>query len=86
MRKRSRTKPTTKAEPRDENQNAFDVLQELIKRTEGTDGKDPLAVLLGRRGGLKGGRALAAKMTAKERSASAKKAAKARWAAKAPKE
>jgi hypothetical protein len=43
------------------------------------DGKDPLAVLLGRRGGLKGGPARAAKLTAKERSTSAKKAAQARW-------
>jgi len=84
MRKRSRTKPATKAEPRDENQNAYDVLQELIKRTEGMDGKDPLAVLLGRRGGLKGGRALAAKMTAKERTASATNAANARWSKRKP--
>ena len=64
---------------RDENQSAFDVLQELIKRSEGETGKDPLAVLLGRRGGLKGGHARAAKMTKKERSESAKKAATARW-------
>ena len=64
---------------RDENQNAFDVLQELIKRTEGADGKDPLAVLLGRRGGLKGGRARAEKMTAAQRHRSAVNAAKARW-------
>jgi hypothetical protein len=44
-----------------------------------SDGKDPLAVLLGRRGGLKGGPARAASLTAKERSTSAKKAALARW-------
>jgi len=43
------------------------------------DGKNPLAVALGRLGGLKGGRARADKMTAKQRSESAKKAAKARW-------
>ena len=42
-------------------------------------GKDPLAVELGRRGGLKGGKARAASMTKKERSESAKKAARARW-------
>jgi hypothetical protein len=42
--------------------------------------KDPLAVELGRRGGLKGGKARAAKMTAEERSESARKAAGARWA------
>jgi hypothetical protein len=43
------------------------------------DGKNPFAVALGRRGGLKGGRARAAGMTAKQRSESAKKAAQARW-------
>lgn len=41
--------------------------------------KDPAAVSLGRRGGLKGGVARAAKMTPAERSASASKAARARW-------
>jgi len=44
-----------------------------------SEGKDPIAVELGRRGGLKGGKARAAKMTKKQRSESAKKAAKARW-------
>ena len=43
-------------------------------------GKNPAAVELGRRGGLKGGAARAAKLTAEERSASARKAAAARWA------
>jgi hypothetical protein len=43
------------------------------------DGKDPLAVAMGRRGGLKGGPARAAKLSAKQRSESAKKAARARW-------
>jgi hypothetical protein len=42
-------------------------------------GKDPLAVELGRRGGLKGGKARAAKMTKKQRSEAAKKAVQARW-------
>ena len=41
--------------------------------------KDPLAVELGRRGGKKGGKARAAKMTPEERSESARKAARARW-------
>ena len=45
------------------------------------DGKNPLAVALGRLGGLKGGKARAASMTARERSDGAKKAAQARWAA-----
>jgi len=43
------------------------------------DGKNPAAVELGRKGGLKGGKARAAKMTPEERSAAAKKAAEARW-------
>jgi hypothetical protein len=41
--------------------------------------KNPAAVALGRLGGLKGGKARAAKLSAKKRVAIAKKAAKARW-------
>ena len=41
--------------------------------------KDPAAVSLGRRGGLKGGKARAAKMTPARRAEIARKAAKARW-------
>jgi hypothetical protein len=44
------------------------------------DTKDPLAVELGRRGGLKGGKARAAQLTKEERVESARKAAQARWA------
>ena len=46
------------------------------------DGKNPLAVLLGRMGGLKGGHARAASMTPQARSESAKRAAQARWQSK----
>jgi hypothetical protein len=42
--------------------------------------KNPHAVALGRKGGLKGGHARAATMTAEERSESARKAVSARWA------
>lgn len=42
-------------------------------------GKDPAAVALGRKGGLKGGKARAAGMTPQERSEAAKRAARARW-------
>jgi hypothetical protein len=42
-------------------------------------GKDPAAVSLGRRGGLKGGKARAKSLSAERRSAIAKGAAKARW-------
>jgi hypothetical protein len=43
------------------------------------DGRDPAAVSLGRRGGLKGGVARAAKMAPEQRVEIARKAAKARW-------
>lgn len=43
------------------------------------DGKDMAAVLLGRRGGLKGGKARAAKLSPEERRKIAQKAAKIRW-------
>jgi hypothetical protein len=42
--------------------------------------KNPHAVALGRKGGLKGGNARAAKLSKEERVASAKKAIQARWA------
>jgi hypothetical protein len=41
--------------------------------------KDPAAVALGRKGGLKGGKARAARLTKEQRSESARKAAEARW-------
>jgi hypothetical protein len=43
------------------------------------NGKDPAAVALGKKGGLKGGAARAASMTPEQRAEIAKKAAKARW-------
>lgn len=42
-------------------------------------GKDPAAVALGRRGGLRGGKAAAEAMTDEQRTERAKKAAAARW-------
>jgi len=53
--------------------------EEAVAATPDDTGKDPAAVALGRRGGLKGGAARAKSLSAKERSAIAKKAAKARW-------
>jgi len=41
--------------------------------------KDPAAVALGRKGGLKGGKARAEKLTPEQRSEAARKAARARW-------
>jgi hypothetical protein len=45
------------------------------------EGKDPAAVSLGRRGGLKGGKARAGKLTPEQRKAIARKAARIRWEA-----
>ena len=42
-------------------------------------GKDPAAVALGRKGGLKGGKARAEALTPEQRKESARKAAEARW-------
>lgn len=43
------------------------------------DGKDPAAVALGRKGGKKGGKARAERMTPEERTEAARRAARARW-------
>lgn len=68
--------------PRDPNQLAkliVGIATGEVEETRTDDGKDPAAVALGRKGGLKGGAARAKKLTAKQRSEIAKKAAKARW-------
>jgi len=59
-----------------------DIATGEIPDPDPDEGKDPAAVSLGRRGGLKGGKARAAALTPEQRSASARKAAKARWDAK----
>jgi hypothetical protein len=43
------------------------------------EGKNPAAIALGRLGGLKSGKACAKKLTSKQRSEAARKAALARW-------
>jgi hypothetical protein len=71
-----------KGNPRDPNQLAKLVVDIAIGETEDVppdDGKDPAAVALGRKGGLKGGKARAESMTPEQRSAAAKRAAAARW-------
>ena len=68
--------------PRDTNLLAkliVDIATGETNDTKPDDGKDPAAVALGRKGGLKGGEARAKKLTAEQRSEIAKKAAKARW-------
>jgi hypothetical protein len=70
--------------PRDPNALAKQLVDEATGEAEPFDpdaGKDPAAVALGRKGGLKGGKARAAKLTKKQRIESARKAAQARWSA-----
>jgi hypothetical protein len=76
MPERSRKRPT------DVNERAKQIVDEAIgaaPKLDPYEGKDPAAVELGRRGGLKGGKARAESMTPEQRSAAAKKAAQARW-------
>lgn len=65
---------------------AFRVVQEATGQSElepekplDTEGKNPNAVALGRLGGLKGGKARAAKLTPEQRKGIARKAAQVRW-------
>jgi hypothetical protein len=77
MPERSRKRPT------DLNQLAASIVGEATGESPAVDpdeGKDPAAVALGRKGGLKGGKARAASMTPEQRSEAARKAAAARWA------
>lgn len=77
--------PKRKKRPIDSNQLAKSIVDiatgEVDDRepTPEEQGKDPAAVSLGRRGGIKGGKARAASMTAKRRTDIAKAAANARW-------
>ena len=82
MPKRSRKRP------RDINELARQIVDEAVGEVppppDPDEGKDPAAVELGRRGGLRGGKARAAKMTPEERSEAARRAANARWGTPRP--
>lgn len=56
-----------------------DMLSTDIAQKALSEGKNPLAAYLGQRGGQKGGKARAEKLSAKKRKEIAKKAAAARW-------
>ena len=74
--------PTRSSKPRDANQAAKHILDQLTgdaPKEEPPPIKNAAAVALGRLGGVKGGVARAAKLSPKKRSAIAKKAAAARW-------
>ena len=75
MQKRSRTG--------DLNQLAARIVAQATEDpSEAKPEKDPAAVALGRRGGLKGGHARAKALSPEQRAESAKKAAEARWGRK----
>lgn len=76
-----------KKRPRDISQLAASIVADTTaedkpERLHDATVKNPAAVALGRLGGLKGGKARAAKLSAKKRKEIAKKAAQARWAGK----
>ena len=55
------------------------VPEEEAEALPADEGKNPAAVALGRLGGMKGGKARAAKLTTEQRSEIARKGAQARW-------
>jgi len=68
--------------PRDPNQLAkliVDMATGHASPDSTVDGKDPAAVALGRKGGLKGGRERAKSLSEKQRTEIARKGAAARW-------
>jgi hypothetical protein len=74
--------PDRSRRPRDPNQLGkliVDIATGEVEEEPEDTGKNLAAVELGRKGGLKGGKARAESMTPEERSAAAKRAAEARW-------
>jgi hypothetical protein len=77
---------SSKKRPRDLNELAAQIVSEATgecppeEEAKPDDGKDPAAVALGRKGGLKGGKARAEKLSPQERREIASKGAAARWA------
>jgi len=68
--------------PRDTNELAKNIVDIATGNVQDSQPIDPIkaaAAALGRKGGLKGGKARAEKLSPKKRSEIAKKAAKARW-------
>lgn len=72
---------TKKKRPTDINSLAASIVASATGEAEAErdDGKDPAAVALGRKGGLVGGKARAAKLSKRKRAEIASNAASARW-------
>lgn len=68
-----------KRSSKDLNETAFSIVQQSTGQAAPAPEKNPAAVALGRLGGLKGGKARAESLTAKERKEIATKAALSRW-------
>lgn len=75
----AKKRPVKKKPRPDHQQIARRVLNSVTPDAEQPPEKNPAAVALGRLGGLKGGKARAKRLTKKQRSDIAKKAAQARW-------
>jgi hypothetical protein len=74
--------PDRSRRPRDPNQLGklvVDIATGEAEDTPADEGKNPAAVELGRKGGLKSGKARANSMTPEQRKEAAQKAAHARW-------
>jgi len=74
--------PKRSSKPKDPSEIARHVLDAVVPDAEPAKAekeKNPAAVALGRLGGLKGGKARAAKLTAEQRKAIATHAARKRW-------
>jgi hypothetical protein len=74
--------PQGQKRPADVTQNAVHVMRIATGEIEETKPKNAAAAALGKLGGVKGGKARAEKMSAKQRKVAAQKAAKARWTEK----
>ncbi|OQW44758.1 MAG: hypothetical protein A4C66_15270 [Nitrospira sp. HN-bin3] len=76
--------PKRSSKPKDVNVTAFEILKAATEPEEPAKkdqpAKNPAAVAMGRLGGLKGGKARAAKLSARQRKSIARKAAQKRWA------
>jgi hypothetical protein len=73
--------PKRSGKKKDLNELAYSIVQKLTGQApeESNREKNPAAVALGRLGGLKGGKARAKKLSAKQLSKIGKRAAEARW-------
>lgn len=73
---------SSKPLPKDPNQLAAEIVRLSTEEPRQTASVKEYLAQIGRKGGLKGGKARAARLSASKRKAIARKAAKARWSTK----